>query len=240
MKRNSGNVLFLILIAVALFAALSYVVTQSSRTSGGSLSDEKIRLGASAMGQYVTLLRKEVLELMIVNKCSIENLDWRNDYWKRLDGTPSEGIQHPPVSPKEGCAVFSDYGGPVYSNPNFSEFVEPTYNGVSPTWRVEGGHATVDWVNRKNEGSEENDIAIIFYGMKHAFCSYLLNPKTRPANVIESYEWSPGANFPAPATWTDPNDLIDEPENLQGDYFANFNPLATETSCYVGAIIVSR
>lgn len=240
MYRNSGSVLFLILIAVALFAALSYVVVKTSRVSGGGLNEEQVRLGAAAINQYVVLLRKEILELTVGRQCKIENLDWRNEYWKRLDGTPSPGVNHVPTNPKDGCAVFSDYGGPVFSNADFSKYAAPTFDAVSPGWRVKAGHSTMSWVNRKNDGSEKNDIAIIISGMSHEMCSYLLNPKTRPTGVIEAYASSPDPNYDPGVTWTGANDVIDEPENLTGEFFANFNPLATGPSCYVGAIILSQ
>ncbi len=61
---QKGNVLFLILIAVALFAALSYAVTQSSR-SGGDASRETNILNAAQLTQYPTSIRTAVLRLVI-------------------------------------------------------------------------------------------------------------------------------------------------------------------------------
>ena len=62
--QQKGNVLFLILIAVALFAALSYAVTQSSR-SGGDASRETNILNAAQLTQYPTSIRTAVLRLVI-------------------------------------------------------------------------------------------------------------------------------------------------------------------------------
>ncbi|HEY8962949.1 MAG TPA: hypothetical protein VIN59_00655 [Alphaproteobacteria bacterium] len=64
MKAQSGNVLFLILIAVALFAALSYAVTQSSR-SGSDANRETNVINTSQLTQYPNQVRTAVLRLVI-------------------------------------------------------------------------------------------------------------------------------------------------------------------------------
>lgn len=70
---ENGNVLFLILIAVALFAALSYVVTQSTRSGSGSSEKEKTILNAAQATQYTTSLRT-ALARMIIGGVPIENI----------------------------------------------------------------------------------------------------------------------------------------------------------------------
>lgn len=62
--KARGNVLFLVLIAVALFAALSYAVTQSSR-SGGGTSNETAALAASQITQYLNGVRTAATRLVL-------------------------------------------------------------------------------------------------------------------------------------------------------------------------------
>lgn len=59
---ESGNALFLILIAVALFAALSYVVTQSNR-GGGDVTGEKAKLIAAQYLQKIQEIQTAAMRL---------------------------------------------------------------------------------------------------------------------------------------------------------------------------------
>lgn len=238
--QQQGNALFLILIAVALFAALSYAVTSSGRGGGKGITEENMRLSAAAISQYVALVRNEAQRLMLVGGCTVENLDWRNNHWKRLDGAPSVGILHAPVTPRAGCAIFSDYGGSVPSNVDFVSAANAAYNAAVPAYKVVGGHATTGWVNRQGEGTQANDIAFIVHGVDHAVCAYLLDPVTKPAGVIESFAFQPDPNVADTFSWTGTNDVIDEPANVAGAYFAQFNALATGPGCDIGAIVVTR
>jgi hypothetical protein len=67
MKENytqSGNVLFLILIAVTLFAALSYAVTQSTR-GGGNATSEKLALDAAQIQQWHSTLKYNFIKFSL-------------------------------------------------------------------------------------------------------------------------------------------------------------------------------
>ncbi len=65
---EKGNVLFLILIAVALFAALSYAVTQSTRTGGGDTAGETTLISSAQLTQYPASVRTAVVRMILKGK----------------------------------------------------------------------------------------------------------------------------------------------------------------------------
>lgn len=64
-QGEQGNVLFLILIAVALFAALSYAVTQSTGLGSGTAEREKSLLSGASMTQYPTSLKTHIIRMIL-------------------------------------------------------------------------------------------------------------------------------------------------------------------------------
>lgn len=239
--NQRGNVLFLILIAVALFAALSYAVTSSQRGGGKGISDEKVKTGAASIQQYVSLMRASVQRLML-SGCTLENLDWRNKHWVRINGDASPGLLPVPPTPKTGCAVFSSGGGPVSDSIDFASYASSTYDSSVPSYRVKGGHATIALVSRKDDGSAATDIGLIIYGLDHAVCSYLLDPVSKPTTTtdhgfaMELYDLGKPDNY----TWSTSAEIIDQPINLAGDFFADFEPLYSGPGCVIGAVILPR
>lgn len=112
MISQRGNVLFLILIAVALFAALSYAVTSSSRSGGGDASKETAHANAAAIIQYATSVKNAIVRIKTVNDCTDYNLDFSNPVFKRGNGTPVTTANVNAPSDKR-CHIFDAIGGNV-------------------------------------------------------------------------------------------------------------------------------
>lgn len=100
-KAQSGNALFIILIAVALFATLSYAVTSSSR-SGDGVDEELATLDQAELENYQANIDLAVKRLIFA-KCG-SNIDYT---------PPSEQL-----AGDKSCHVFHVQGGGAYYRAN--------------------------------------------------------------------------------------------------------------------------
>lgn len=108
-KTARGNVLFIILIAVALFAALSYAITSSMRSGGSDgTSAEKMRTDIATMMQYTSSLRQGVMRLILSNGCTDETINVYSPSWA---GSPDYVNVRAPAN--GSCDLFSPKGGDV-------------------------------------------------------------------------------------------------------------------------------
>ena len=136
-----GNVLFLILIAVALFAALSYAVTQSTRSGGGSGDNETSLISSAQLTQYPASVRTSVVR-MIIGGVDVGNLEFNPPSGTNGFATltsPAVGVFHPQgggstyaTAPGEMMAS-GGAGTWIFNAENQIELIGTTNPGGTPT-----------------------------------------------------------------------------------------------------------
>lgn len=115
-NSQSGNVLFLILIAVVLFAALSYAVTSSTGSGGNKdTSEDKAKLYVAEITQYASAVRTAITWLTATSKCDVIELSFEGP---PFDGSDVDYVN--PNSPNDfSCHIFHpDGGGVSFRNPD--------------------------------------------------------------------------------------------------------------------------
>lgn len=109
MKNQSGNALFLILIAVALFAALSYAITNSGR-GGGGIDKETQALDAARLVQYAGAVERGIQRMAILNGTSATEISFHDNGWG------FSGYQHGSPQPNENRVFHADGGGVTWQD----------------------------------------------------------------------------------------------------------------------------
>lgn len=115
-RSQRGNILFLILLAVVLFAALSYAVTQSMRGGGNNANKESASANVSEIVQYLTGVRASIQRMRLVNNCSDTQIsfDYNNGASSCLTTeTPATGYENANSPTDCRCHVFHPLGGGV-------------------------------------------------------------------------------------------------------------------------------
>lgn len=122
---ESGNVLFLILIAVALFAALSYAVTSSTR-GGGDANSETSLISSAQLTQYPATIRTSVVR-MIIGGADVSQLEF-NAPADFDDCTAGNDLCV--FHPSGGGATFADAPGEFMDNGNPGTWVFNAENQI--------------------------------------------------------------------------------------------------------------
>lgn len=162
-KGERGNVLFLILIAVALFAALSYAVTSSSRSGGGDAGGETSLINSAQITQYPASVRTAIIR-MIVRGVTTEQLlfDDPGEF-----GTATTGID---TAADEERAVFHPNGGGATYVTAPPEVME---SGNQGTWFFSSFYE-VGNIGTSEIGAATsalgNDVIAFLPGIKQAIC----------------------------------------------------------------------
>ncbi len=122
-SRERGNVLFLILIAVALFASLGFAVSNIMRSGNPTtIADEQARIFAGEILDYGRTLRQAIQTLRISNGCSDTDISF--------EGAASLSYAHTPVA-DDACKIFDPLGGGLsYLSPNSQILATSLPSGV--------------------------------------------------------------------------------------------------------------
>lgn len=182
MYAQRGNALFLILIAVVLFAGLSYAVTRSSR-SGGGIEKETTLLDASQITQYGSIVRQAVTRMILTGSIDLE-----------IDYTPPNVSNPYCETDPTHCLFYSDGGG-------IDHFGAPLHGALSQWIYGDGGNYVQDLGSNTSVSGREAIAALV--GVPLSVCSKI----NQQLGIGTTIATNAGALDELPATTTAPTPL---------------------------------
>lgn len=188
-RKARGNALFLILIGVALFAALSYAVTQTGRGGSGDSSKERGDLGAARLMNYATMLDNTVSRLTVTSNTVPYNLSFQNNASKRNDNTSPNGTIGSPADPS--LYVF-DPGGGALTAQTFADLAKPC--GTCDGSALKLGHFSISWKGLGGVGTTTADLTLYIAYISDEVCKAI----NKRAGVVYA-GGIPGIALPATA-----------------------------------------
>lgn len=158
-----GNILFLILLAVVLFAALAYAVTSSMRGGGNNASSEQNKALAATIINYFALVENTVNRMLLMG-VKIDQLDFRANATDFAAGAFNVNCG------TDDCRVFKQIT-PVPA-PRAASLQNATY--ASDIWTPEWqGRFHALYISVKNVGTDLPDILFHYKGLSAEVCDQI-------------------------------------------------------------------
>ncbi len=162
-ERESGNALFLILIAVTLFAALSYAVTQSGRGGSHVASNESNLITSSQITQYPAGIRTGITR-MLIRGASVSSLDFSAPSDSTYEDDPVNEVFHP------------SGGGVMYQN-----IIPDTVTNIDDAEWAFSNDTTITYM-----ATSEPDVVAMLTYVKEAVCAKINESVTGDPAIPDS------------------------------------------------------
>lgn len=173
--RERGNVFFMILIGIVLFAAVTAAVVSTSRGGGKSISDEKARLIAGKILRYANQIQGGV---DLLQRNGVSEVDIRFAH-------PSLSASYGTISTNPTNQVFTEEGGGVsYMDPPPEAFLS-----TPSAWTFSGD------VGISDAGSSASEITLYLPGLNQATCLQI-NQLTAYGSTIPNWNLQPSSFAP--------------------------------------------
>ena len=164
-----GNILFLILLAVVLFAALSYAVTSSTRGGGNDASGETAQAQAAELMNYFAQLDTAVQRMILTGGVK----DYELNFFYQTNNKFVYGAADNTNCTDSRCRVFDPAGGAV----NGRTFESFTHTGANAIW------PRIVYSSVPSVGTAAAEILIRVEGVKANICK-AVNAKSFNYNSI--------------------------------------------------------
>lgn len=156
MPKERGNILFLILLAIVLFAALSYAVTNSMRGGGKDASGESAEAKASALLNYMANMDSAIMRMRLTGGYA----DYQINFWYKGDHYAVFSNQSNSNCTQAGCRVFDPAGGGV-------PVMDAAYYKDVPS---KAGQKTIMYDRLPGVGTNATDVIFLLSGMSYDVC----------------------------------------------------------------------
>ncbi|MDD9901022.1 MAG: hypothetical protein OXT65_08600 [Alphaproteobacteria bacterium] len=194
MKSHAGNALFLILIAVALFAALSYAVTQSGR-GAGTVDKETAALQASKLLHAAAAVQRGFQRVQIISGCNLDAID-------------EDDLRGDPATFPGPCNIFdqTEGGGVSYYLLPYWPF-QPEPVGLDDVFSTEanlpypsGTSIVFNGMNVMGTKTDLTDAVYLVAGIKREICIAL----NKQLGIVTSDGEPPLEDSPYEGSWQNP------------------------------------
>jgi hypothetical protein len=215
--QEAGSVFFYILLAIALFAALSYAVSRGNRGNTSMMTDQQAKLAAQEIIEYGQTVANAVQKLKLRGYAD-HQLDVSNDVFLLQNGNPISTSNN--ACSEEGCRLFNINGGGIVAKnaPEIAHGNVPiTGGGISSP-----GQGNFRAIIINNVGSSEPDLVFAHTNINQETCLQIntLLGIENPSNLPPVEDYHVGnytgdlTSFPPPSLGTDP--IGDEVTTLAG------------------------